>query len=115
MNKVNDELREVNDELRKTIMQKRIYIAGKVTGLPRIDTVLKFEKAEKELSQLGYAVYNPVKYIPSDADRNSAMRIAFKLLVHADEIALLPDWKKSEGARWEYMIAVLLKMPVVLL
>jgi len=38
----------------------KIYIAGKVTGLPAEDVKEKFLRKEKELTAQGYTVYNPV-------------------------------------------------------
>ena len=94
---------------------KKIYIAGKVTDLPYEQVVKKFKDAADDLSELGYNVFNPVQLIDKDATWHDAMRKALRLLLLCDEIALLPDWKESNGARIEYFNSQMLNMPILLI
>lgn len=84
-----------------------VYIAGKVTGLPYDEVVAKFSKAEAEIKAKGYEVVNPMNLCPKDMDWSECMKICIKALDDCDYIYLLPDWKKSRGARREFDYAML--------
>ena len=53
--------------------KRTLYLAGKITGDPYYFT--KFYNAQKKLEEGGFIVVNP---------------------------ALLPDWKESKGAKYEF-------------
>jgi nucleoside 2-deoxyribosyltransferase len=93
--------------------KKRIYIAGKVTGLPREQVVKKFNKAEKLLSIEGVEVLNPTKLVQPDEDWKEAMRQCIRHLTTCDVIYLLPDYFQSEGAMLEHMIAMKLGLLIM--
>ena len=42
----------------------KIYIAGKITGLPLAEAYSKFETAEIMLQAIGYKTINPMKLPP---------------------------------------------------
>lgn len=86
-------------------MKPTIQIIGKVSGLPRLDTVLKFKEAQNKLEEIGYWVVNPVVLVPADATWEQAMRICLKSLLEVDEAAVLPDWVSSKGSQVEYQVA----------
>jgi len=76
---------------------KKIYIAGKVTGDPNYYE--KFLKEEKRLRSYGYESINPAAAVPSTEDWAKAMRTTVRLMLLCDGVSLLPDWKKSKGAK----------------
>jgi hypothetical protein len=82
---------------------KKIYICGKVTGDPNYHE--KFRAEEDRLESLGYWSVNPTAVIPVDTEWRHAMRIAVRSMLLCDGISLLPDWKKSKGAKLEVRLA----------
>lgn len=95
--------------------RETVYIAGKVSGLPHLDALTKFMKAEAELISAGFAVINPMFLVHKDAEWKQAMRICLCVLPHADHIFLLHDWNESEGAMWERDTALRLGIPQLIL
>jgi len=90
--------------------KKNIYICGKVTG----DTNYyeKFLKEENRLFINGYEPYNPTAVISPNAEWQKAMQTAIRLMLLCDGVSLLPDWKKSKGAKIEARLARELGMDV---
>jgi len=89
---------------------KRIYICGKVTGDP--DYYGKFLKEENRLFSLGYEPVNPAAFISRNEEWSKAMRTAIRAMLLCDGVSLLPDWKKSKGAKIEVRLLRELKMDV---
>jgi hypothetical protein len=92
---------------------KVVYVAGKVTGLPKDEVDSKFIRKTIELRNQAFAVLNPCAYIKNDEDWQVAMRKAFILLMLSDYICLLPDWQLSEGAKLEAAMAAKLGISVI--
>lgn len=91
---------------------KKIYIAGKVTGLPQDEVVEKFAAMQKELEKLGFEAVNPIEVVKDwNTPWNKAMRVCIKALMDCDAIVLLPDWFSSNGAKIEWDISKQLKIP----
>ena len=90
-----------------------LYIAGPMSGLPEFNYPA-FHSAAEELRQLGFEVVSPAELHDGDTSRpwDFYMRASIAALVGCDGVALLPDWRKSRGARLEVSIADALKMPV---
>lgn len=85
----------------------RVYISGPITGVP--DYMEKFEQAEKELVEKGFAVVNPAKInygMPDDMTYEEYMEIDIKLIDMCDVICMLRGWKMSRGANREYGYAL---------
>ena len=82
---------------------KRIYICGKVSGDPDYDK--KFLKEENRLFSLGYEPVNPAAFISRKEEWVKAMRMAIRTMLLCDGVSLLPDWKKSKGAKIEAKLA----------
>jgi hypothetical protein len=96
-------------------MNKKIYIAGKVTGLPPAAVKQKFAKAEDEMKAKGYEVYNPVTIVGNpNEDWYIAMRKCLTALLECDTILLLKDWRSSSGACLEFNLATQLKFTIVM-
>jgi hypothetical protein len=102
----------------------RIYLAGPMRGLP-LYNFPAFDAAEKLLRGQGWEVYNPAR-----ADREldgfdpetGANLQPIEVYLHRDfaaildgctAIAMLPEWRKSDGARKEYAFATSLGLEVI--
>lgn len=91
----------------------KVYIIGKITGLPREHVVEKFRKAEDKLKSAGMVVVNPVDLVHEDSTWHNAMRTCIGALVQCDAVALLPDWHKSVGGKLEAEIALQLNLHTI--
>ncbi len=80
-------------------MQKTIYIAGKMAGLPDHGR-RHFREAEKRLREAGYIVLNPAA-LPDGMSADKYMPICLAMLEAADAIYMLVGWRDSLGARLE--------------
>lgn len=83
----------------------RVYIAGKVTGLPIGEVYTKFGAAEFWLKQQGYDVVNPLRLCSSDWSWERCMRVCIGELAKCDVLCTLHDWHDSRGAQAEYFVA----------
>lgn len=85
---------------------KRVYIAGKITGLPQEFVQKKFKEAQETLTKLGFIVYNPVNLVNDfSTPWNIAMKICISTLIDCDAMVLLPCWQNSKGAKIERQLA----------
>lgn len=91
----------------------KVYIAGKVSGLPVGETFIKFAQAEWWLKAGGHEVVNPLRLCSSKWTWEQCMRVCIPELMKCDAICLLHDWAESRGAVWEYHDAQMLKMQVM--
>ena len=83
----------------------KIYIAGKVTGLPWEETFTKFRKYKEHLIELGDEPVNPLDLCDKEDSWPVAMGKCIGALLTCTEIHFLPDWKDSKGANLERFIA----------
>jgi hypothetical protein len=86
-----------------------LYLSGKITGCA--DYYGKFYGAQKLLLEAGYGTINPC-YLVSESSWTYAMKVVLSKMLWADGVALLPDWRRSRGAKIERRIALWLKIPV---
>lgn len=85
---------------------KRIYIAGKVTGLPIIEVEEKFRKAQNEIEQQGFIAVNPIEIVGTwGCTWKEAMIKCVKAMIDCDAVLLLPCWTNSKGALIEQKLA----------
>ena len=89
---------------------KKIYISGKITGDPNYRE--KFLKEEDRLFSLGYEPVNPAACVPSGTEWAKAMKTVLRVMLLCDGVSLLPDWRKSRGAKIEARLARKLGMDV---
>lgn len=108
-------------------MNKKIYIAGPMSGYPNFNFPAFFA-AEEKLRAEGWEVFNPaakdMEDDPSivdnpDGDAQKAIaqgfdfRAAFKWdtdkVIEGDGIYMLRGWEQSPGARGEHAVAVAMK------
>ena len=74
------------------------YISGAITSDPNY--MQKFADAQMVLEELGYIVINP-GILPVGMTYEQHMKIDLCFVETADVICMLPDWKKSPGAKIE--------------
>lgn len=87
-------------------MKKRVYIAGKVTGLPIHEVTMKFGAVQKALEAQGYEVVNPLEVVGDfNCDWRTAMKKCIAALVECNIVIFLPCFTESKGATLEYQIA----------
>ena len=91
----------------------KVYIAGKVSGLPVGETFIKFAQAEWWLKAGGHEVVNPLRLCSAGRDWAKCMRVCITELVKCDAICLLKDWGDSPGAVTEHYVASRLGMRVM--
>ena len=87
-----------------------VYISGKITGDP--DYKQKFKRAEEALAHMGATPINPAR-LPEGLDRKFYLPVCLQMLITADVIYLLDDWKESEGAKIEEAVARYQGIPVI--
>lgn len=90
----------------------KVYISGKVSGLPPADTFVKFGKAEFWLREQGHEPVNPLDFCSPDWDWPRCMRECIAEMLKCDAICLLNDWHHSKGAQLEYHVAQMLGLRV---
>ena len=75
-----------------------LYLSGAITSDPHFRE--KFADAQMVLEELGYIVINPC-ILPAGMTYEQYMKIDLCFVETADVICMLPDWKKSPGAKIE--------------
>lgn len=84
----------------------KIYISGKISGLPISEVIAKFREAELKIRKFGQMPVSPLNNgLPIEAEWADQMGKDIALLLKSDAIYMLPDWQHSEGATIEYVIA----------
>ena len=89
----------------------KIYIAGKVTLNPNYKR--EFSLAETFYDSHGHIVLNPAALPDGLGEAADYMRICLPMLLSADCVVLLPNWKDSGGAKIERDLAVYLGMKTI--
>jgi hypothetical protein len=82
----------------------KVYISGKVTGLPEAEYLENFMKAEMRLSKMGYTVVNPAKVnsmLPKDTTWEQYMLLSKVMVDMCDTIYMLSNYEDSKGALLE--------------
>lgn len=94
-------------------MSKKIYIAGKVTGLSRVEASFMFGAVQKELMDQGHEVIVPLDIVPFNSSSwEEAMKICIGALMTVDQAYFLPNYKDSPGAMLEHTLCEQLKIPI---
>lgn len=87
---------------------RKVYISGKITGLPKEEYMRKFNAAEKYLKSKGYEVINPAKTngtLPESTTYEQYMTMSLILLGFCDTIYMLDNWLFSDGSKHEFEVA----------
>jgi hypothetical protein len=91
----------------------KIFISGRVTGLPRAEAERNFERGKKMLLLNTYDYVNPLELVPENASNSEAMTILLPILARdCDGILLMNDHKFSEGSHLEKMTALYCKKQI---
>ena len=86
-------------------MNKKIYVSGPMTGMPK-HNFPAFYKAERELKDQGFKVFNPARNERNDKFTwEDYLRKDIKKLCECDHIYMLNGWENSRGAQLELHIA----------
>jgi hypothetical protein len=106
----------VNEEIVESMEHgmSKLYICGPMTGKEDWNHPL-FHKVTQEFRAVNFQVCNPAEFFDGDTtrDRKDYMREAFKYILEADTIVLLPGWEESKGARLEAALATELELIIV--
>lgn len=87
-------------------MQKKIYIAGKVSGESMAECIMKFGAVQKQIEAMGFIAVNPLETVGHwDISWEDAMKLCIVALMGCDGMVLLPDWQESTGAKIERQLA----------
>lgn len=91
----------------------RLYLAGPMTGFEDFNFPA-FNAMAAELRARGYVVENPAEHgVVEDADWADYMAYDLTRLGLCGQVAVLPGWENSKGARLEVHIARALGMKIV--
>jgi len=92
---------------------KKVYIAGKVTGLEPREVYLKFKKSELAVAASGFSAINPIEVVDDEnATWQGAMRLCIAALMRCDAILMLPCFINSKGAAMERELAISVEIKV---
>lgn len=84
----------------------KIYIAGKITGLPRCAVQYKFCMAAFALKVQGHTVFMPsVLPMYENVPHEDYMHVCYAMIDICDAVYMLADWQQSKGARMELQYA----------
>jgi len=83
----------------------KVFISGRVTGLPRAEAVRNFERGKNLLMQNTYDFVNPLDLVPEGTDNALALKMCLDALFSCDGILLLNDHDFSEGSQIEELVA----------
>ena len=84
----------------------KIYIAGKITGLPRDEVEAKFDEVREKLVGEGHAVFVPTVLPEYDEVSHwDYMHICYAMIDVCDAVYMQKDWQQSKGARMELQYA----------
>lgn len=91
----------------------RIYIAGKITGLPFDEAQAKFNDAKEQLKNWGYEPVSPLDNECVSECWCEQMMACLPMLLSCTGIHLLTNWTDSEGAKIELTFAMKKGMYVI--
>lgn len=100
---------------------RKIYISGKITGLPLREYQEKFKRQEDELLRACFSAWNPATEVVAKLDMwfyteditwKSAMQVCVAQLVYCDGVFAMPCHADSKGAALELHIAKALDIPI---
>ena len=83
----------------------KIYISGKISGIPFSETLSKFSKAESLLNELGICAVNPIKDGYETSFEKHFVRCTL-MIFGCDGILMLDGWRDSIASGIEYDIAI---------
>jgi hypothetical protein len=92
----------------------KLYLSGPMDNVEDFNHPL-FHRVALEFRNANFAVCNPAEFFDGDTtrERKEYMREAFKYVLEADTIVLLPGWEESKGARLEVAMATELDLSIM--
>lgn len=91
----------------------KIYLSGKITGLPQQEAREKFADGQALLEEIGLEAVNPMeKGLSNELSWEQHMVKDIELLFSCDAIFMMDNWIDSKGAQIEYDIANRLGMEI---
>lgn len=91
----------------------KIYISGRITGLPLSEARQRFADAADLLNAIGFEAVNPLNNgLDDKATWKEHMVADIRMLLDCDAIYMMDNWLESRGASVEYDIANRLNMDV---
>ena len=91
----------------------RIYVSGKISGLPYDEVKTRFDDCQALLESIGFEVVNPLTMgLNQEAKWEQHMVKDIELLLSCDSIYMMDNWTESTGAGIEYDIAIRIGMDV---
>lgn len=88
-----------------TPVKMKIYIAGKITGIPFSEAKNNFDSAKELIEKWGFEAVSPLDYGDENKSWVDNMLILLPILNTCDGIYLLDNWDESDGARIEKKFA----------
>jgi len=92
---------------------KKIFISGAVTGMNYERVKARFANKEQQLFDMGYQVYNPLRYVKQGTPWNEAMCICIPLVLKSEMVYMLHGYEKSNGALFELETALRVEKEVL--
>ena len=96
---------------------KKIYISGKITGQHhrRGDLQVSGRGKRRRIRRFGFEPVSPLRNgLPFEAEWADQIGEDVKLLLKSDAIYMMADWRQSEGAMIEYLVARRRRMRIFL-
>lgn len=94
-------------------MYKKIYLSGKITGLPYEEALNKFNLAENIAKTIALEVVNPMTIEHNhDLSWESYMKQDLKAMLDCDSIYMLSNHQDSKGATIERDLAMKLNLSI---
>lgn len=92
----------------------KVYIAGKISGLPHQQAFNRFAHFESLLESYGHEVTNPMRlpHAP-DSEWEDYMALDIFYLMQCDAVFLIPGWRDSKGARLEAKLATYMRKRLI--
>lgn len=92
----------------------KVYISGRISGLPYEEVKENFKRAEEYLIAQGYETVSPLDLSPDPSlSWEEHMKKDLAGMLQCDAICMIDGWEKSRGAILEHYIARQLGMKEV--
>ena len=92
----------------------KVYVAGKVTGLPESEVLRKFDRSVATLKKDGHTVMSPAVLVLNEGfGHGDYMHICYAMIDVCDAVYMQKDWQDSEGARMEREYAAAHKKRII--